>query len=169
MSLYEPVFRSLESSGARYVLVGGLALLLLGHPKVTADADIVIDLEPNAARAALLALCALGLRPRVPVTIEEFIDPVVRGALVRERGMTVYSLWDPYVPLRQVDIFSEHLIDFAELHARASVVQLLTTNVRVASLRDLLTLKRLAGRDSDAADLELLEALNQRALGSDSE
>lgn len=51
MTLYEPVFRALNDSGARYVTVGGFAVLLQGALRTTADLDLMIDLEPEAASA----------------------------------------------------------------------------------------------------------------------
>jgi hypothetical protein len=162
MSLYEPVFHALEASGTRYVVVGGMALVLHGLPKITADLDVVIDLEPAAARAALGALHKLGLEPRVPVTIEQFLDRDTRLALVRERGMLVYSWWAPKVPLCEVDVFAEHPLDFDVLWQRAVIIQLRTVNVRVGCLEDLLTLKHLSSRGDDDADIR---ALLRRAAG----
>ncbi len=44
MALFEPVFRALNDTGARYVVVGGLATVPHGYARVTADADLVVDL-----------------------------------------------------------------------------------------------------------------------------
>ena len=47
MALFEPVFRALNDTGARYVVVGGLATVLHGYARFTADADLVVDLAPR--------------------------------------------------------------------------------------------------------------------------
>ena len=44
MALCEPVFRALNATGVRYV-VGGLATVLHGSARFTADADLVVDLR----------------------------------------------------------------------------------------------------------------------------
>ena len=40
---FEPVFRALNDAGVRYVIVGGFATVLHGHPRLTADIDLVLD------------------------------------------------------------------------------------------------------------------------------
>lgn len=162
MSLLEPLFETLNRAGVRYVLVGGVATVLHGFARLTADVDLVVDLTPAEARKAIDALVGLGLRPRPPVDPVAFADADVRESWVRDRGMRVFSLWDPSQPMREVDLFVEHPIDFEELFARAEIVSLDTTTVRVASIPDLIALKRLANRPQDVADIEALEAIQTR-------
>ena len=64
MALFEPVFRALNDTGARYVVVGGLATVLHGYARFTADADLVVDLAPTPAKHIIDALTALGFVPR---------------------------------------------------------------------------------------------------------
>jgi len=162
VSLLEPLFETLNRAGVRYVLVGGVATVLHGFARLTADVDLVVDLTPAEARKAIDALVGLGLRPRPPVDPVAFADADVRESWVRDRGMRVFSLWDPSQPMREVDLFVEHPIDFEELFARAEIVSLDTTTVRVASIPDLIALKRLANRPQDVADIEALEAIQTR-------
>lgn len=53
-----------------------------------------------------------------------------------------------------------HLGSFEELRARAHEVPMDDFTVPIASRRDLLTLKRAAGRPQDMADIDLLESLD---------
>ena len=46
------LFAILAASRVRFVLVGGLALVLHGLDRLTADVDLVIDLSAESARAA---------------------------------------------------------------------------------------------------------------------
>ena len=45
VSVYRPLFRELNASGTRYVVVGGVATVLHGYTRLTADVDLMIDLE----------------------------------------------------------------------------------------------------------------------------
>ena len=39
MSLFEPIFEALNRQNVRYVVVGGVAVVLHGHARLTADLD----------------------------------------------------------------------------------------------------------------------------------
>ncbi len=160
--LLEPIFAALNTADVRYVVVGGLATVLHGYARLTADVDLVVDLRPSEARKAIDALVALGFRPRAPVDPTQFADPAIRGSWVREKRMRVFSMHDPAQPMREIDLFVEHPIAFDELWARSEVLALTTTSVRVASIPDLITLKRVASRPQDLEDIEALEAIRRR-------
>ena len=63
VSLYAPFFRALNSAGIRYVVVGGLATILHGHARLTADVDLILDLKEEPAKKAIHALTEYWLRP----------------------------------------------------------------------------------------------------------
>ena len=69
--------------------------------------------------------------------------------------------------MREVDLFVEHLIAFDELWTRSEIINLSHTTVRIASIPDLIRLKRLAGRPQDLADIEALEIILRRKEGRD--
>jgi hypothetical protein len=69
---------------------------------------------------------------------------------------------DPANPMRQVDLFVESPIDFEGLWSRAVTMEVGSVPARVASIPDLIELKRIAGRPQDAADIEALEAILRR-------
>jgi hypothetical protein len=162
VGLYEPIFEALNTGGVRFVVVGGVAVVLHGHARLTADLDLAVDLSPAAAGAAIAALVGLGLRPRAPVDPSGFADPVARAQWMREQGMRVFSMWDPSNPMLSVDLFVENPIGFGELWGGSEVVDLGELSVHVASIPDLIRLKRMAGRPQDLGDIEALEAIMER-------
>jgi len=133
---------------------------------MTVDIDLVVDLDEKQALRAIEALTGLGLRPRVPVNPRDFANPVVRKGWIRDRGMQVFSMHDPSNPMRAVDIFVEHPLPFEELWSRSHVFKLQGTSVRVASIPDLIHMKRLAGRSQDMMDIDVLEDI-MRAKNKD--
>jgi hypothetical protein len=159
VAFFEDFFRTLNDAGIRYVVVGGVAVVLHGHPRMTADIDLVVDLEPAAAASAIATLTTMGLRPRAPVDPANFADPIERKRWINERGMMVFNLYHPTDPLLSVDLFVDSPLPFDELWARAESIPLPSGSVRVASIEDLIMLKRKAGRPRDLADIEALEAL----------
>lgn len=169
MALIEPLFAALNEAGVRYVVVGGLAVVLHGHVRMTVDVDLVVDLDEEQARRAIDALVGIGLRPRIPVDPKDFADPSKRARWIRDQGMQVFSLHDPSNPMRAVDLFVDHPIRFDDLWSRSTQMQLQNTSVRVASIPDLIEMKRLAGRPQDHVDIEQLTAIQkaQRKSGDD--
>lgn len=159
MALYDDVYAALADAGVRYVVVGGMAVVLSGHVRATVDLDVVVDLEPAPARRAVEALAGLGLLPRVPVTATDLADADVRAGWVRDKNMQVLSFYDPDHPVREVDVFVSYPLDFEALCAQAVVVDIAGRKVPVASKEHLVRMKQAAGRPQDLADVAALEQL----------
>lgn len=163
MSLFEPLFDALNEAGVRYVVVGGLAIVLHGYARLTADVDLAVDLAPEEASRVIRVLVGMGLRPQVPVAPDEFTNPEVRERWFREKNMRAFSLVDPANPMRVVDLLIDQVVPFADLWGRSVEMSLHRTKVRVASLDDLIALKRRAGRPQDLVDIEELEQIRRRS------
>lgn len=163
MSVFGAIFRELERSGAGYVIVGGVAVVLHGYARVTADLDLVVDLRPGQAIKAIAALDRLGMVPRAPVEARDFADAEQRKRWIEEKGMRVFSMHDPKKPLAEVDIFVEPPIPFEELRARARIFAVEGLDVPVASIEDLIRMKRIAGRPKDAEDIAALQAIARKS------
>ena len=162
MSVFEPIFQILNTAEVRYVVVGGLATVLHGYARLTADVDLAVDLAPEEATKMIRALVAKGFRPQVPVLPEEFANPMVREIWLREKHMRAFSLVDPTNPMRVVDLLLKPEVPFEELLARSQEVMLNRTKVRIALIDDLIALKRHAGRPQDLADIEQLETIRRQ-------
>lgn len=162
MALFEPLFDTLNRAQVRYVVVGGVAVVLHGYARLTGDVDLALDLRPAEATRAVEALTRFGLRPRLPVDPLAFADPVARAGWVREKHLRVFTFLDPTDPLLVVDCFAEDLLPFEDLWQRSAVMPLATTTVRVASIPDLIALKRRAGRPQDREDIAALEEILRR-------
>lgn len=160
--LFAPVFDALNRSGTRYVVVGGVATILHGYVRGTTDVDVVIDLDGPSARRAIQELEAIGYRPQVPVRATDFADGPTRETWARDRGMIVFSLYSDANPV-VVDLFVRSPMDFEGLWTRSEVRDLEGGSVRVASLDDLIRIKRDAARPQDLVDVTELEAIRRDA------
>jgi predicted nucleotidyltransferase len=161
MSVLRDIFHALEARRVRYVVVGGVAVTLHGYLRATKDLDLVIDLRPEHARAAMAALTASGLEPRVPVSAVEFADPLKRRMWIEEKNMLVFQMIDRADARRSIDIFVEEPIPFDELWARSALVEIDDVEVHVASIDDLIVMKERAGRPQDIADIAQLQRLRR--------
>ena len=158
---YENVFRSLQKNKIRYAVAGGVALVLHGVVRFTADLDLIVDLEPENLRRFVQAMTELGCRPRNPVKAEDFLDPAIREGWKREKGMEVFSFVDPAQPMTLIDVFVEEKIPFQEVMQEIIQMTAKGITVPVVSLRHLKRLKQAAGRPQDLADIEAIEALEK--------
>ena len=156
---FDRIFAALSAGKVRYLVVGGVAVVLHGHPRFTADLDLVVALDPDNARAAISALAALGYRPRAPVDGARFADPAERERWIEEKGLTVFTLWSPEHPATEVDLFVREPFPFEAARARAVIADLGDVEVPVACIDDLVALKRAAGRPKDLEDIRVLEAI----------
>lgn len=167
MALFEPIFAALNAAGSRFVVVGGVAVVLQGYARLTADLDLVIDLDPEPAHRALDALSALGFEPRAPVPAEQLADPERRRQWIEEKGMEVFSLYARDNPLLTVDLFVEPPLPFVELWSQADRVRIGEVEVRVASIPHLVQMKQRAGRPQDCEDIARLQEIqHDREQGS---
>jgi predicted nucleotidyltransferase len=157
---FERVFRLLNERDVRYVIVGGIAVILHGIPRLTADLDIIIDLDPANASQAIEVLQAAGFVAEVPVDIREFADENIRRSWIVDKHMKALSLHDGEMPPTVIDLLAESPIPFEDLYQRAKVVSLEAMTLRVAAIPDLIVLKRLSGRPEDLRDVAELEKIN---------
>lgn len=153
------LFEALDDAGARFLVAGGVAVVLHGSLRTTVDLDLILDLDPENVLRALQGLANLGYRPRAPVKAEEFADPAIRQRWIEEKNLQVFSLWSDRFPTLEVDLFVSEPFDFDRVYERAPRVQLGRASVRVVPLRELIDMKRRAGRPRDLEDVAALESL----------
>jgi predicted nucleotidyltransferase len=164
----ENILDALNRARVRYLVVGGVAVVLHGYLRTTADLDLVIQLEHQNALRAMQALRNLQYRPRAPVPAEAFADSGTREHWLRDQGLTVFSLWSPAHPTLEIDLFVSEPFDFDTVYSRALRVPLEKIEATVIALDDLIALKRRVGRPRDVEDVAALESLRE-AKGRDGE
>lgn len=154
----ERIFAALHEARVRYLVVGGVAVVLHGVVRLTQDLDLVVQLEPNNLGRALESLTELGYQPRLPVPARQFADPAIRRRWIEEKNMLVFSFWHPNSAF-SVDLFVEEPFDFDEVYERARAADLGGVPVSVVPIAELMEMKRNSGRGRDLVDLEELEHL----------
>ena len=154
----ERIFRALDEAKVRYLVVGGVAVVLHGHVRLTQDLDLVVDLDPDNLERALASFESLGYQPRLPVRLRDFADAAIRRRWIETKNMTVFSLWHPRSHFG-IDLFVDEPFDFDDVYPRARIADLGEARVPVVPREELLEMKRRAGRPQDLLDLDELERL----------
>ena len=149
-SFEEPAFfRAIERSGARALLIGRRALVVLGLPVLTADYDFWVAIDDIAAFNT--AGQQFGLHPtRTP-------DEARRtGRYVLENDEHVDVL-----VARSVPTLDGSPVEFERLWMRRQTISLGDATVHVPTLDDLILTKQIASRPKDLEDIRLLRILKE--------
>lgn len=156
---YEEIFRELNKRRVDYVVVGGVAVVLHGVVRLTADLDLMLHLdEKNLARFVEL-MNDLGYRPKVPVKAESLIDPENRRLWFEEKNMRVFSFYHPKKGIMLIDIFINEPVSYDKIKKDAVKMKMGNLLIPTVSVEDLIKLKEISGRPQDMADIEALRRL----------
>jgi len=154
---YLELFDLLNRSKVKYLVVGGVALVLHGVVRFTADIDIMLDLTKENLEKFFKVMKDLGFTPKLPVKMEALADAGLRKEWAKEKNMVVFSLIkDDY---KIIDVFTENPMDFNKAYSRKQVKTAGNTAVDVVSFDDLIEIKKLSARDQDIMDIKMLEEL----------
>ena len=154
---YLNLFKALKTYNIDYLLIGGLAINLHGVPRMTMDVDLIIALD--ADNIAKLEACAnsLNLRPNVPVKLADLADANMRDKLFTEKHLIALSLIGDKPETPTVDIVIHHPLDFKKAYKNKVMRDISGIPIMLASIEDMITLKQVAGRAQDLADIVHLE------------
>lgn len=151
--------RTLAEHGVRFVLIGGYAAALRGSPMITGDLDVCYARDEENLRALAEALRDLGATLRgAPEDVPFLLDAATLKAGDRFTFSTEAG------PLDCLGTPSG-TSGFADLDASATEEDLDGLVVRVASLEDLIRMKRAAGRPQDLIAVEWLSAIRDELDG----
>jgi hypothetical protein len=161
----------LRGLGLTPVLVGGMALVVLGSRRVTRDFDLVIAHPAERLEDTLDLFYALGLELVSRLNEGGDVTATIanrRVAATRLRLDTPPSAYffNPDTGLR-VDLLFDFPLPAAELSRRATKIRIRGQLFEIASEPDLLRLKKIAKRArsaaGDAEDIAFLESRQQKS------
>ena len=158
------LLRSLDRHGVRYVIIGGVAVGLHGYARATKDLDVII--EPSAENIERLWAFIEDVDAE-PLAIGDFEARELPLPFEPQSILEGGGTWLLRTRFGRIDIMqgAEGAPEYAELAAESDLGDLegLSAPVRVCSLRDLLSMKRAAGRSVDLVDIERLTLIRPDA------
>jgi predicted nucleotidyltransferase len=142
------LLQALADNAVDFVLVGGLAGLLHGSSYPTFDLDIVYARDKQNISRLTAALQGIGVRPRgAPADLPFGLD---ERTIENGSNLTFETEFGPFDILGHAD----GMPAYEELRANAKLTSLDGIEVRVASLDDLIAMKRAANRTKDKLMVE---------------
>lgn len=136
-----------------YVVIGGVAAMMQDVPiPETLDVDVVPERSPNNLKALANALREMEARLRVPGDPEGVEIPLDERTFKDVSTLTFVTRFGPFDVLFQ----PAGATDYEGLVERAKRLERFGTDISVASVEDLVAMKRVTGREKDAAHLAIL-------------
>ena len=158
---YEKVFRELNKNKVRYVVVGGIAVVLHGVVRLTVDVDLFVELSEKNLLRFVEVLTRLGYRPKIPVKASDFADASKREKWKREKQMLVFSFFHLTRHQDRIDVFVYEPIKFDKAYEEREIIDAKGLKIPIISMRHLKQLKKKAGRPQDLADIKALEEIER--------
>ena len=161
MTSFLSLFAALNRKKVRYLLAGGLAVNLYGIERSTGDIDLVVELDQHNLDKFVEVMQELGFKPKAPVPMEEFVREEKRQEWMRDKGMQVFSFFDPKNPFILLDVFIEMPFDFPKVYDNRVKIKAGTTFVPLVPVNTLIEMKERAGRPKDLADAYYLKQIEK--------
>ncbi len=158
---YEDLLKELYNENVKFVVTGGVALVLYGVVRLTVDIDLIVSLKKDNLKKFLKILKNLGYVPKLPLDAEEILEPKKRNEWRKEKNMIVFNFYQKNKPINQIDLFIDEPIPFNEIEKEIVWFDVKDFKIPVISKRHLKFMKKISGREQDKADLEILELLEK--------
>jgi hypothetical protein len=139
-----------------FVVVGGVAVILQASPRFTKDLDICFSPEQENLDRLGAVLIDLGAKLR---GVDDDVPFVPDGRTLRHAQILTLTTPDGGLDLL---VDPDGAPGYPALRRRADQMDIEGIPVRIASVEDLIAMKRAAGRPQDLVDLESLEIARRR-------
>lgn len=160
MIFYEEILRAFQKQKVNYVVVGGIAVNLLGSMRSTADLDILVEMSDNNLKKIVGILKRRGYRVKQPVNPMGIVDRQIREDWIMNKHLKALNFYKEK-GLKEVDIIIESPVPFEE--ARKNVIRIKVDDLTlpVISINDLIKMKKKADRAIDKLDIEELKKIKK--------
>ena len=93
MIFYEEILRAFQKQKAKYVIVGGIAVNLLGSMRSTADLDILVEMSDDNLEKIVKILKRRGYRVKQPVDPMKIADRETRENWIKNKHMKTFNFY----------------------------------------------------------------------------
>jgi len=158
MFFYEEILRAFQKQKVKYILVGGIAVNLLGSMRGTADLDILVEMSDDNLRKIVKILKRYGYRVKQPVDPLRIADKKTREDWIKNKNMKALNFYKEE-ELKEVDIIIESPVSFEEANKKPVLIEIDDLILPVISIDNLIKMKEKTGRAVDKLDIEELKMI----------
>lgn len=156
MDSYKHVLQALQNAEVEYMIVGGVAMNLLGCPRFTNDIDILLALDSENITKMKNAMQSLGYEQRISLDLDELGDEKKAVQFVKEKNLLAYTFYNPKEPLYSVDVIVDASLEFDRFKENILYKEVWDMSLPVISIDDLIGMKQDTDREKDALDVATL-------------
>ena len=160
MIFYEEILRAFQKQEVKYVLVGGIAVNLLGSMRSTADLDILVEMSDDNLRKIVKILKRRGYNVKQPVDSMRIADRKIREDWIKNKHMKAFNFYKED-ELKEVDIIIESPVCFHEARKSAIRIKVGDLTLPVISIDKLIKMKKKTKRAVDKLDIEELKKIKR--------
>jgi len=138
---FKDFIKCLNSNDVKYLLVGGWAVGIYGHPRTTKDIDFLVSNDENNLKKLQNAFIEFG---SPPIDIQAFTE---EGYVIRMGSSPT-----------QIDVINKASgISMNDCFSRKVIMNVDGVEIKLISKEDLINNKKASGRQTDLGDVEKLE------------
>ena len=161
MIIYEEILREFQKQKVKYVLVGGIALNLLGGYRNTLDMDILVKMSENNLKKVIKILKNRGYRVKQPVDPMMLADKKIREDWIKKKHMKAFNFYKSEKSYEEVDIIIDSAVDFGTAYKNSKKIKAGRLVLPVISPDDFIKMKKKAGRKKDLLDIKEIKMLKK--------
>jgi hypothetical protein len=160
MIMYEDIIREFQKQKVKYVIVGGIAVNLLGSFRSTADIDILVELSDDNLRKVVSILKKKGYFVKQPVDPMGLASEEIREDWIKNKHMKAFNFYKKE-NLEEVDIIIESPVSYESAKKDALKIKIENMVLPVLSIDRLIEMKKHTGRSVDNFDIEELKKIKK--------
>src|SRR5258706_9345560 len=160
MIIYEEVLKEFQKEKVKYVLVGGIAVNLLGSLRSTADMDILVEMSDNNLTKVVRILKKQGYQVKQPVDPMGIADKNIREDWIKNKHMKAFNFYKDG-ELKEVDIIIDSPVSYENARKTATRIKIGNVALPVISIENLIKMKQKSGRTVDELDIKELKKIKE--------
>ncbi|MFC1479920.1 nucleotidyltransferase domain-containing protein [Candidatus Omnitrophota bacterium] len=162
MIIYENILKEFQKQKIKYVLVGGIALNLLGGFRNTLDMDILVEMSDKNLHKIVVALKKFGYSVKQPVDPMGIADKKTREEWINNKHMKAFNFYKDERSYEEVDIIISSSVTYETASKNKVKVKVGKLTLPVISVKDFIKMKKASGREIDLLDIKEIKIARKK-------
>jgi hypothetical protein len=150
---------SLSTKGVKFIVFGGVAVVLHGVERMTLDLDISLQMSKENIYLFLEVMSEFQMTPRPPVPAEILYDQELIKYIIEEKNALAFTFIDKNKPYKQVDVLIHPDLSYDKWINKTENIEIFGHTICILSKQAIIELKQnlKEPRDKDLIDIKELK------------